>query len=79
LPLNTARAATPDHSATVNDERRKERTMNRMLMISNAVLWAGAIFASAILGGPPILTAVLLPTLAACALITIGERKTGCA
>jgi hypothetical protein len=53
--------------------------MNRMLMISNAVLWAGAIFASAILGGPPILTAVLLPTLAACALITIGERNRRCA
>ncbi|HEX5122859.1 MAG TPA: hypothetical protein VFV97_06400 [Rhodanobacteraceae bacterium] len=53
--------------------------MNRMLMISNAVLWAGAIFASAILGGPPILTAVLLPTLAACALITIGERGRRCA
>jgi hypothetical protein len=55
-----------------------EQAMNRMLMISNAVLWAGAIFASAILGGPPILTAVLLPTLAACALITIGERSSRC-
>ena len=52
--------------------------MNRMLMISNAVLWAGAIFAAAILGAPTILTAVLLPTLAACALITIGGRNQGC-
>jgi hypothetical protein len=55
-----------------------EQTMNRMLILSNAVLWAGAIFASAILGGPPILTAVLLPTLAACALITISERNSRC-
>lgn len=52
--------------------------MNRMPIISNAVLWAGAILASAILGGPPILMAVLLPTLAACALITIAERNPRC-
>jgi hypothetical protein len=52
--------------------------MNRMQIISNAVLWAGAIFASAILGAPPILSAVLLPTLAACALITLAERRTRC-
>ncbi len=52
--------------------------MNRMMIVSNAVLWAGAIFASAILGAPPILSAVLLPTLAACALITLSERKTRC-
>ena len=55
-----------------------EQTMNRMQIISNAVLWAGAIFASAILGAPPILSAVLLPTLAACALITLAERRTRC-
>lgn len=53
--------------------------MSRMLIVSNAVLWAGAIFASAILGAPPILTAVLLPALAACALITLAERDRRCA
>jgi len=52
--------------------------MNRMLIVSNAILWAGAIFASAILGAPPILTAVFLPTLAACALITLAERNARC-
>jgi hypothetical protein len=56
-----------------------EHTMKRMPFVSNAILWAGAIFASAILGGPPILTAVLLPTLAACALITLAERNARCA
>ena len=52
--------------------------MNRTLMFSNAILWAGAIFASAILGAPPILSAVLLPTLAGCALITLAERNSRC-
>jgi len=49
--------------------------MNRIPFIAQAVLWAAAIFASAILGAPAILSTVLLPTLAACALITLGERR----
>jgi hypothetical protein len=49
-----------------------------IIVIANAVLWAGAIFAAGILGAPPVLSAVLLPTLATCSLITLTERRRGC-
>jgi len=52
--------------------------MNRMQLVSQAVLWAAAIFASAILGAPGILSAVLLPTLATCALISLSEQNRRC-
>jgi hypothetical protein len=37
--------------------------MNRNPFISNAVLWAVAIIASAIVGAPTVLSAILLPAL----------------
>jgi len=43
--------------------------MSRKLVISNAILWAAAIVASALVGSPPFFTTVLLPALAASALI----------
>jgi hypothetical protein len=47
----------------------QEVAMNRKHLVANAILWASAIVASAIVGAPAILSVVLLPTLAACALI----------
>ena len=52
--------------------------MNHMLIVSNGVLWAAAIIASALLGAPPILSTILLPTLAVCALTTLSERRRRC-
>jgi len=43
--------------------------MHRRAYFVNAVLWATAILASAIMGASPFLTAVLLPSLAATALM----------
>jgi hypothetical protein len=43
--------------------------MNRKHYLANAIAWASAIVASAILGAPTVLTLVLLPTLATCALV----------
>ena len=48
--------------------------MNRKYFISNAVLWAAAILASAIVGAPPVLSALLLPGLAACSFLVTGPR-----
>jgi hypothetical protein len=49
--------------------------MNRTPFISNAVLWAAAILASAIVGAPPVLSAILLPALAACALLLTRPKS----
>jgi hypothetical protein len=43
--------------------------MHKHHYLANAVLWAAAIVASAILGSAPFLTTVLLPVLAAVALL----------
>lgn len=43
--------------------------MLRKHFIPNAILWAAAIVASALVGAPPILSTVLLPSLAFSALI----------
>jgi hypothetical protein len=51
--------------------------MNRKHFISNAVLWAAAIIASAWVGAPPFFTTVLLPGLAVSALVTWPRSRTG--
>lgn len=43
--------------------------MNRTYAVTNAILWASAIIASAIVDAPIVLSAVLLPTLAVCSLL----------
>jgi hypothetical protein len=43
--------------------------MNQKHFLSNAILWAAAILASAIAGAPPFFSVVLLPTLATAALL----------
>ncbi len=48
--------------------------MNKKYLITNAVLWAAAIIAAAIVGAPAILTTVLLPALWACSFVVAGER-----
>lgn len=48
--------------------------MNRRYLISNAILWAAAIIASAIVGAPVVLSALLLPVLASCALLIAGSK-----
>jgi hypothetical protein len=47
--------------------------MNRKQLIVNSILWAAAIIASAIVGAPSILSLVLLPSLAAAALLAGGS------
>ena len=57
--------------------------MNGKYFIANAILWASAIVASAIVGAPTVLSIILLPTLATCSLIvmrsacTVGAKKNG--
>lgn len=48
--------------------------MNDKYSIGNAILWAAAIVASAILHAPTALCAILLPGLAICSLVIIGRR-----
>jgi hypothetical protein len=43
--------------------------MNKATYLSNAILWASAIIAAAILNAPSIMTTVLLPSLAVASLI----------
>lgn len=49
--------------------------MHRKHSIINALLWASAILASAILGAPKGLTVVLLPALAYCALMQARPKS----
>jgi hypothetical protein len=49
--------------------------MNRKFFISNAILWAAAIIASAIVGAPPVFSAILLPALAACSLLVTRPKS----
>jgi hypothetical protein len=43
--------------------------MNRARFMSNALLWATAILAAAIAGAPTFFSTLILPVLAACALL----------
>lgn len=45
--------------------------MNRRYLTGNAILWAAAILASAILHAPVVLTLMILPTLAVGALVIL--------
>jgi hypothetical protein len=49
--------------------------MNHKTYIANAVCWAAAIIASAIIGAPAVFTVLLLPGLASCALIVTWEKS----
>lgn len=48
--------------------------MNRNHLIANAILWAAAILASALVGAPSALSVLLLPTLAVSSLLFMGPR-----
>lgn len=53
--------------------------MNRKHIIANAVLWAAAIIAAAVVGAPTVLTIVLLPALASASLLmTRSKPAEGC-
>lgn len=49
--------------------------MNRKFFIANGILWAAAILATAIVGAPPVLSVILLPTLATCSFLTLAGRR----
>jgi len=49
--------------------------MNQKHHIANAILWAAAIIAAAIMHAPPVLCTILLPTLAATALLITRPKK----
>jgi hypothetical protein len=55
--------------------------MNTRATIANAILWASAIIAAAVLRAPTVLTLVLLPSLAACSLLFVRpiSRAAECA
>lgn len=47
--------------------------MNRKQMLANAILWAAAIAASAVLDAPTFLSLILLPCLAVCSLLATPQ------
>lgn len=49
--------------------------MNQKHFIANAILWASAIIASAILDAPNTLSLILLPSLATCSLIVTRPKN----
>jgi hypothetical protein len=49
--------------------------MNKSQYIANAILWAAAIIVAAATGAPAFFTIALLPTLAACALLSTLPRS----
>ena len=49
--------------------------MNRKHFCANAPLWAAAIVASATVGAPEVLSAAVLPGLAACALLVTHAKS----
>jgi len=49
--------------------------MSHKHYIENALLWAAAIVASATVGAPEVLSATLLPALAACALLVTHSKS----
>jgi len=52
--------------------------VNRNHLIANAILWAAAILASALVGAPSVLSVLLLPTLALASLLFMGPRYRKC-
>lgn len=48
--------------------------MNNKYFIGNAILWAAAILASALVHAPAILSGIILPTLAVCSLVVIRPK-----
>ena len=53
----------------------EEIPVNRNHFIANAVLWASAIIASAIVGAPSVLSIILLPSLATCSLLLTWPKR----
>ncbi len=49
--------------------------MNQKYLIGNAILWAAAIIAAAILKAPQTLVVLVLPTLGFCALVLLRPRS----
>lgn len=52
--------------------------MHRNYLIANALLWAIAMIASAIVGAPTFLSAGLLPVLATTSLLLLRAPRRGC-
>lgn len=48
--------------------------MNNKYLIGNAILWAAAIIASALVHAPVALSSIILPALAVCSLIVIRPK-----
>jgi hypothetical protein len=53
---------------------RQENPMNRTQFVSNAILWAATIIASAVVGARPFFSTILLPALAAVALLVTWPK-----
>jgi len=49
--------------------------MHKSYLMSNAVLWAAAILASAVIHAPVVLTIIILPTLAFASLVIIRPKS----
>ena len=52
--------------------------MSKHQRVANAVLWAAAILASAVMGAPPFFSLILLPTLATLALLNSTRAVSRC-
>ncbi len=50
--------------------------MNNKYFVGNAILWAAAILASALLHAPTVLSGIILPVLAVCSLVVIRPKST---
>jgi hypothetical protein len=50
--------------------------MNTKYSIGNAILWAAAILASALVHAPAVLSIIILPGLAVCSLVIIRPKST---
>jgi hypothetical protein len=53
----------------------KEKTVGGKYILANGVLWAAAIIASAVVGAPTFLSAVLLPALAAASMLVMASQR----
>ena len=71
----TGRTLSVAESAIINLNTTKTNPMNKKHYLANAILWASAILTSAILHAPSFLTLVLLPVLAATALVTTRPKS----
>ena len=66
LALVHGRSTTP---LGVTFRNRRVMTMSRAYLITNAILWAAAIVASALVGAPTVLSLIVLPSLAIVSLL----------